>query len=168
MSNNPLAARPLIAEPVRDRELRIVRVFNAPRALVFKAWTEPEHLSHWMAPHGMSIVIYELDLRPGGYWRKCMRTPQGKEYWRSGVYREIVEPERLVFTYITDDVHSTLDNETVITITFDDLGNRTRMNFHQAFFSSVAERDAHAFGWGQALERLQTRIAVVQLAAPNS
>ena len=81
-----------------ERVLAIERIFDAPPSLVFKAWTDPQHLVHWYGPRGFTLPSCKLDLRPGGAWRSCMLSPEGREHWVRGVFREIVEPERLVFT----------------------------------------------------------------------
>jgi uncharacterized protein YndB with AHSA1/START domain len=88
---------------VAEREVVITRVFDAPRGLVFKAWTDPEHMARWWGPTGFTNTICELDARVGGAWRIVMRSPAGIEYPCGGVYREIVERERLVFTNIATD-----------------------------------------------------------------
>jgi uncharacterized protein YndB with AHSA1/START domain len=80
-----------------DREIVITRVFDAPRERVWRAFTEVEHLKHWWGPKGFAWVSARLDLRPGGVFHYCMRSPQGQEMWGKFVYREIVPPERLVF-----------------------------------------------------------------------
>src|SRR4051794_38412563 len=69
-------------------ELFITRVFDAPRERVFEAWTKPEHLVHWSAPNGYTMPHCEGELRPGGQWRCCMRSPEGVDLWLGGVYRE--------------------------------------------------------------------------------
>ena len=79
-----------------DRELVVTRVFDAPRALVFAAFTTPELLKRWYGPDGWSMVICEIDLRTGGAWRFVSRRPNGKEVGQHGIYREIVAPERIV------------------------------------------------------------------------
>ena len=82
-----------------DREIVMTRVFDAPRRLVFEAWTNPEHLPHWMlGPEGWTMPVCEIDLRPGGAWRFVWRHADGNEMEMRGVYREIVPPERLVST----------------------------------------------------------------------
>jgi uncharacterized protein YndB with AHSA1/START domain len=78
-------------------EFSITRVFQAPRALVFKAWTEPERLRQWWGPKGFSFVVAKVDLRPDGLFHYCMRSPDGREMWGKFVFREIVAPERLAF-----------------------------------------------------------------------
>jgi len=79
-----------------DREIVITRVFNAPRELVWKAWTERERLMQWFGPKGFTMRVATLDLRPGGVFHYCLRSPDGKDMWGKFVYREIVAPERIV------------------------------------------------------------------------
>jgi uncharacterized protein YndB with AHSA1/START domain len=144
---------------VQDRVLLFTRVFDAPRRLVFRAWTDPKQLVQWFGPEGFSVAFLEMDVRPGGAWRKCMRSPEGKDYWRRGVYLEVVEPERLVFTYISDDPVSDPEHETVVTILFEDQGAKTLMTFRQEEFESVAARDSHNFGWTSCMERFAAYVA---------
>jgi len=139
--------------PSPDRVLLFTRVFDAPRSLVFRAWTDPKQLVKWFAPQGFSVAFLEMDLRPGGAWRKCMRSPEGVEYWRHGTYIEVVEPERLVFTYVSDDPASDPDHETIVTMIFEDQGATTLMTFRQQEFESAAARDSHQFGWGSCMDR---------------
>ncbi len=80
------------------QELVITRVFDAPRELVWKAWTEPEYFKRWWGPKNFTAPVCKIDLRVGGKYLNCMRSPEGKEYWGTGVYLEIVPPERLVYT----------------------------------------------------------------------
>lgn len=90
-----------------EREIVVTHVFDAPRALVFKAWTDPKHLMHWWGPRVFTNPICESDARVGGAWRIVMRSPDGVDYPGGGVYLEIVEPERLVFTNNrTDKAHA--------------------------------------------------------------
>ena len=82
-----------------DREIRMTRVFDAPRRLVFEAWTSPKHLPHWMlGPEGWTMPVCEIDLRPGGAWHFVWRRADGTEMGMRGVYKEIKPPERLVCT----------------------------------------------------------------------
>ena len=83
-----------------DREIVVTRVFDAPRALVFKLWTDPEHLAHWWGLNGFTITNYEMDVRLGGVWRFVMHGPNGVDYQNKVVYREVVEPERLVYSHV--------------------------------------------------------------------
>jgi uncharacterized protein YndB with AHSA1/START domain len=82
-----------------DREIVVTRIFNAPRRLVFEAWTSPQHLPHWMlGPAGWTMPVCEIDLRPGGAWHFVWRNAGGQEMDMRGSYREVVPPERLVST----------------------------------------------------------------------
>jgi uncharacterized protein YndB with AHSA1/START domain len=86
-----------------DREILVTRRFNAPRALVWKAWTQPAYLARWWGPQGWTLPVCNVDLRPGGKWQYCMAGPQGEESCGLAIYHEIVEPERLVYTdYFAD------------------------------------------------------------------
>jgi len=90
------------AAHANDRVLIIERAFAAPRDLVFKMWTVREHVSRWLAPRGFTITQSDADVRPGGAWRSCMRSPEGVDHCVGGVYRDVVENERLVFTHAWD------------------------------------------------------------------
>jgi uncharacterized protein YndB with AHSA1/START domain len=155
----PKAAKAGAAADTRDRELVFSRVFDAPRSVVFRAWTDPQQVAKWWGPQGFSVAFLEMDVRPGGAWRKCMRSPESVDYWRRGVYREVVEPERLVFTYISDDPASDPGHETIVTVIFADHGAKTLMTFRQAEFESVAARDSHQGGWSSCMERFAAYLA---------
>jgi uncharacterized protein YndB with AHSA1/START domain len=145
-----------------DRALVMSRVFDAPRSLVFKAWTEREHMSRWCAPAGFTITHSEGDIRPGGAWRSCMRSPDGVDHWVSGVYREIVQDKRLVFTHAWDGEDGKPGHETLVTITFEDQAGKTKMNFHQAVFKSSRSRDGHEGGWAETFDRLEEYLKKLQ------
>ena len=125
-----------------------------PRELVFKVWTERDHLIHWCAPHNFIVPFAEGDLRPGGIWRSCLRSPDGTDHWVQGIYREIIEPERLVFTHVWVDGDGKPGHETIVTITLAEQDGKTIMTFHQAVFASIAARDGHRGGWSESLDRL--------------
>lgn len=142
-----------------ERELVITRDFAAPRRLVFKVWTEPEHLMRWLGPKGFTTTVLNNELRPGGAYRRHMRSPEGADHWLQGVYREIVEPERLVFTWAWEDEHGRPGHETLVTVTFEDLDGKTRLTLRQAIFESLTARDAHQSGWSSTMERLAEYLA---------
>ncbi len=146
------SARPEPLEGQSGRELVVTRVFDAPRRLVFKLWVEPEHAARWWAPQECVLVSCEMDVRPGGAWRRGMRTPNGGVVWKQGVYREIVEPERLVFTYADEDIQGMPGHETLVTVTFAEEDGKTRLTLRQVLFDTVEARDGHRAGWTSALE----------------
>ena len=135
-----------------ERELFITRVFDAPRDLVFRAWAEPERMTRWAGPRGFTMTSCEMDPRPGGTFNFCMRSPEGTDHRVRGVYREIVVPERLVYTWAWLDENGMPGHETLITVTFADHGAKTKLTLHQALFESVTARDLHYGGWDSALD----------------
>ena len=141
-------------------ELVITRIFSAPRQLVWKAWSDRTMMPQWMGPRGFQACNMEGEFRPGGYWRACLRPDDGSEsLWQGGVYREIVEPERLVFTFAWDGDDGQPENEMLITITFEEQNGKTKMNFHQTGFRSVEQRDGHRGGWTSTFDRLDEFLA---------
>jgi uncharacterized protein YndB with AHSA1/START domain len=154
------------SEPSEGRVLNMTRVFDAPRSLVFQAWTRKEHIDRWLAPRGFTIPFSEGDLRPGGHWRCCMVSLQGAEHWLSGTYREIIENELLVFTHAWEE-DSKRGHETLVTVRFADHGGKTRVTFQQATFASVESRDGHAGGWGECLDILADYLATLRVQAAS-
>ncbi len=146
-------------------EILITRVFDAPRQRVFEAWTQTGHLARWFGPRDFTAPVIEADVRRGGAWRICIRSPEGTEYWMHGVYREVAPPERLVFTHIWEEGHGAAGHETLVTLTFEDVGGRTRMTFHKAVLVSVAERNAQHAGWSECLDRLDDYVKGLQAGA---
>ena len=122
-----------------DCEIRLTRLFDAPRRLVFEAMTKPEHIKRWwgILDKGYSVPVCEVDLRPGGAWRSVARTPKGQLVAFYGVYREIAPPDRLVFTEIFEQFP---DTESVVTAVFTDESGKTRLTV-TALYPSVEVRD---------------------------
>jgi uncharacterized protein YndB with AHSA1/START domain len=145
-------------QPVH-RPVVITRTFDAPRERVFAAWTDPAQAARWMGPHGFTTISCEMDVRPGGQWRRSMRSPAGTEFCKSGVYREVVAPERLVITYADEDAAGNTGPETVVTVTFAEVGGKTELTLHHAFLATVALRQSHHQGWTGSLERLAGHLA---------
>ena len=157
-----MAATSSVVTESSDRELVLTRIFDAPRSLVFKAWTEPQHLARWWGPRGFSVVSCEMDPRTGGSYRFHMRGPDGNDHWPQGVFREITEPERFVASWCwTDADGKPRQPETVLTVTFDAIGDQTKLTLHQSVFESVTARDAHGEGWGSSLDCLAEYLATV-------
>jgi uncharacterized protein YndB with AHSA1/START domain len=148
------------------RSLTITRIFDAPRALVFEAWTKEKHLSRWCAPKGITIPFSEGEIRPGGAWRSCMRMPDGTDCWLSGVYREVVPNDLLVFTHAWEE-NGQRGHETVVTVRFADHDGKTKLTFHQALFDSVASRNGHKGGWTECLDNLAELLSVLKSKTKN-
>jgi uncharacterized protein YndB with AHSA1/START domain len=137
-------------------ELVISRVFDAPRALVFKVWTDPKHVAQWWGPIGFTTTIQVMDVRPGGHWRYTMRGPDGNDYPFDGAYLEVDEPERLVFD---GTIHGDVKQGVWTEVTFAEQGGKTRVTVRQVFsFESAATRGA-PIGWNQQLDRLTEYMA---------
>lgn len=136
-------------------ELTIARVFAAPRSLIFKVWTQPEHFARWLGPKDFTAIACQMNVQVGGIYRACIRSPEGADHWMQGVYREVIEPERLVFTFAWEDETNQPKHETLVTVTFTEQDNQTLMTFHQAIFESVESRDAHHSGWSECFDRLE-------------
>ena len=121
-----------------NREIVMSRLLNAPRELVFKAWTEPNHVAQWWGPNGFTNTIHQMEVKPGGVWRFIMHGPDGRDYPNKIVFIEVVKPERLVYRHAGDD-----DTERVnfhVTVTFEKQGDKTRLTMRMVF-ESAAERD---------------------------
>ena len=143
------------ASKSEERALVMTRTFDAPRALVFEAWTERQHLERWQgAPQGFTVTVEQSDIRPGGAFRICMRSPEGEDHWLQGVYREVVAPERLVFTHTWLDAERKPTTETLVTITFAERGGKTDLTLSQSGFKSEESRAGHEGGWASTFDRL--------------
>ena len=155
-----------------QHELHITRVFDAPRELVWKMWTDPEHMKHWAGPRQFEARDIENDPRTGGKWRLCLHTDgfdvgDGElkkfDLWQGGENVEVVEPERLVYTFKWDQNPGLSSNvETVITITLEEHDGKTTMDFRQAFFATAGDRDGHMRGWNSSFDKLQDYLGEVQ------
>ncbi|MBX9614812.1 MAG: SRPBCC domain-containing protein [Caulobacteraceae bacterium] len=137
--------------------LEMERAFDAPHALVWAAWTRPEMRVCWMGPVEWPMLSGTNDLRPGGLWRACLGSITTDDViWQGGMYREVVEPERLVFTFRWDESQEEgPPAETLVTVLLHELPNgRTRMEFTQEGLKSEASLDSHAGGWASTFDRL--------------
>ena len=129
---------------------------------MFRALTEAEQLMKWWGPKGFTVPEATLDLRPGGAWRTIMRAPDGRDHVVSGVYREIVPPSRLVFTWGWTD--GPRNHENVVTIELFEVPDGTRLELHQALFESTDSRDQHQRGWTGCFDCLEEALAAGVLA----
>src|ERR1700730_5880764 len=150
---------PRAEAPKADLELVITRIFDAPRELVFKAWSEPDRAMRWWGPQGFTTAHCEMDVRPGGAYRVCMRSPEGTEHWQRGICREVVESERLDFTLVRVGAQGKPRDANVVTGPFAAHGAKTSSPLPQAVFETVTARDLHQGGWASALECLAEYLA---------
>ena len=138
-----------------DREIVTTRVMDAPRELVFKAWTDPDHLVHWWGPKGFTNTFHEFDLKPGGVWRFVMHGPDGGDYQNESVFVEIVKPERIVFHHVSAPQFQ-------VTVTLAEQAGKTKLTWCM-LFESVAECDkVKRFAVAaneQNLDRLEAQLA---------
>jgi uncharacterized protein YndB with AHSA1/START domain len=153
-----------------DRELVITRLLHAPRELVFEVFTNPDHVSKWWGPSGFTNTLLVLDLRPGGEWRHIMHGPDGTDYPNRSVFKEIVRPERLVFTH-----GKGLENDPdmfLATVTFEARGSKTmltmRMLFNTAAELKKVVTEYHAIeGGNQNMDRLEAYLVRFNLKIIN-
>jgi len=108
-----------------DRELVISRILNAPRELVWKVWTEPEHIAKWWGPNGFTNTIIEMDVRTGGKWLHTMHGPDGTDYPNEAVFTEVIKPERLVYVHAAP--------KFTATVTFEEQYNKTKITMSMVF-----------------------------------
>jgi uncharacterized protein YndB with AHSA1/START domain len=153
------------------QEVVITRVLAAPRDLVFKAWLDREQVVRWWGPKGFTIPFCELDPRPGGAFHYCMRSAEGRDYWVRGTYREIVEPERIVFTDgMVDETGKAVHPshygmseawpmEVRTSIDFTEADGRTTITLRMNVARAVAERDGVVEGWNESFDRLAEHLA---------
>lgn len=148
------------------REVVITREFDAPREAVFRAWTDPEQLGHWFAPRGCTAEFRTLEVRVGGAFHSGIKMSNGHGCWCKGEYRELVAPERIVFTMaVVDEDGAAIDSsetgmdrqwprETTVTVTLAEVGGETRLTLHQAGEESIAERTWVLACWLEMFDRL--------------
>jgi uncharacterized protein YndB with AHSA1/START domain len=159
-------------KPLVGRELVLTRTFDAPRSLVFKAWIDPKHLAQWWGPKGFTNPVCDMDVRPGGAIRIVMRAPDDApaqfrgDHPMTGVFREIVEPERLVITTAVDDADGNRVLEVLNTVTFVEHNGKTTLTMHARVVIATAQAAGMLagmeMGWTQSLERLGALVGRVR------
>jgi uncharacterized protein YndB with AHSA1/START domain len=162
-----MTAKSSPAKKPTERELVITRDFDAPRELVWKAWTEPEHFKSWMGPKGFTTPVCKIDLRVGGEYLYSMRSPEGQDFWSKGVFREIVPPERLVMTASRADKEGNIvpgmsgdwPLETQITVTFEEHNGKTKLTLKHAGMPAGKNRDMAGAGWSESFDKLAEYLA---------
>jgi uncharacterized protein YndB with AHSA1/START domain len=153
------------AKPV-ERELVITRDFDVPREQVWKAWTDPERLKRWWGPKGFTSPVSKIDLRVGGAYLNCMRSREGRDFWSTGVYREIVEPALLVYTDSFADEKGTVvpaahygmvgdwPLKLLVTVTFEEEGGRTKMTLRHVGLPAGTMSELCEAGWKESFDKL--------------
>lgn len=149
-----------------NQELLITHLFDAPRELVFSAWTDPEQLKHWYAPDGCTIAFKSIAVKVGGEFHSCIHDPVHGPCWIKGIYQEVVAPERLVFSMILsneqgDNVNATDAGKSedwpqalVTTVTFAAIGNQTKVTLHQTVAEEEAKKTGAYQSWFSMFDRL--------------
>jgi uncharacterized protein YndB with AHSA1/START domain len=155
---------------VNTQELTITRTFDAPRQLVWKAWTDPELYKKWWGPSHFTCPAARLDLRVGGQWLSCMRSPDGQDFWSTGFYREIMPHDRLVYTDSFADEHGNIvpashygmpdmPLEMLVTITLAEQGGQTVMTLVHSGLSADEHGANAQEGWSQSFDKLAAALA---------
>jgi uncharacterized protein YndB with AHSA1/START domain len=147
-------------------ELVITRVFDAPVELVWQAWTDPEHFKHWWGPKHFTAPFCEMDFRVGGKYLNSMRSPEGRDYWSTGVYQEIIPLKRIVYTDSFADENGNVvpatyygfgadfPLETVVTVTFEDQAGKTLMTLRHVGMPLGETAEQAGEGWRQSFDKL--------------
>jgi uncharacterized protein YndB with AHSA1/START domain len=156
-------AKTATAENIADREIVITRVFDAPRELVWDAWTDPKQVVKWWGPRGFSTTIHEVDVRPGGVWKQTMHGPDGTDYPSKIVFIEVLKPERIVYS-MSGGKKGQQPHDFEATWTFEAEGKRTRLTLRMLFASvevrGYVEKAYGAIeGGNQTLDRLREHLA---------
>ena len=150
----------------------VTRIFNAPRELVWKAWTDPEYVMQWWGPKGFTTPVCKMDFRVGGKFLCCMRSPDGQEFWNAGEYHEIVPHEKIVSSMYFADAqgnkveaseygieHEAIADAYDVTM-FEDLGDgRTRLTFIGNEPMESAKESGQLEGWNQILDKVADVLA---------
>jgi uncharacterized protein YndB with AHSA1/START domain len=136
--------------------LTLKRRFKAPPAKVFAAWTDPEKVKHWMGPGQVQVEYAECDSRVGGRYRWLMKSPEGNEFDVSGIFREIVANQKLVFTWAWK---TAPERESLVTVLFQPDGDGTLLTLTHEQFADEESRDGHKDGWTAALDKLEKLFA---------
>jgi uncharacterized protein YndB with AHSA1/START domain len=150
-----------------ENELVITRIFDAPRELVWKAWTEPNYATKWWGPKDFTAPVCKIDLGVGGKYLFCMRSPDGKDYWSTGVYKEIVENESLVCTDCFADEDGNIvpathygmvgdfPLEMLVTVTFEEQEGKTKMTLKHIGMPFGEMGDMAGQGWNESFDKLE-------------
>lgn len=154
----------------QTQDLVIERVFDAPVERVWEAWTDPEQMKKWWGPKDFTAPTVEIDLKEGGKYLNSMRSPDGQEFWSTGVYREVVPMEKLVVTdsfadeqgNVVPGAHYGMPDfplETELTVTFEDQGGKTKLTLRHAGMPAGEQGSQAEAGWNESLDKLAASLA---------
>jgi uncharacterized protein YndB with AHSA1/START domain len=167
-----------MTEETKKPELVITRTLNAPRALVFKMWTQAEHLAHWWGPKGFELIVKKLDFKPGGEFHYVMKAANGHEMWGKFIYREILEPEKIIFVNcFSDEAGNSIRSpfmptwplEILNTLTFEEQDGKTTLTIAGGPINAT-EEEMEAFranmagmgqGFGGTFDKLEEYLATL-------
>ncbi|MDW7733634.1 MAG: SRPBCC domain-containing protein [Methanolobus sp.] len=152
-----------------ENELVIKRIFDAPRELLWKTWTEPEGVMHWWGPKGFTSPTCKIDFRVGGSYLFCMRSPDGQDFWSTGVYREIVPMEKIVATDSFADENGNVVSasyygmsgewplELLVTSRFEEQDSKTKFTLNHSGISGISDTDRTNMeqGWNESFDKLE-------------
>jgi uncharacterized protein YndB with AHSA1/START domain len=158
MAKSP-AEKPVAGSSDAGRSLSMTRRFAAPREAVFAAWTDPAAIARWIGPRSIKAEVKSMVAKPGGTYRIAMHGSDGRIMNVGGVYREVVPPERLVFTWAWEDDAGKPGHETLVTLTFRANGGATEMTLLHERFDDKATRDHHGEGWKGSFDKLEEVLA---------
>lgn len=147
------------------KNIIIRRLLDAPRELVFEAWTDPNHLAHWYGPYGFTITNLGMAVKEGGSWKFIMHGPDGRDYPNKIIFIEVVKPERLVYRHAGDDETEPVSFH--VTVTFEKVGDKTKLTMHSVFESAEdldrVEREYGAIEGGkQTISRLAAYLLTIK------
>lgn len=156
-----------------EKELVLTRDLDAPREVVWKAWTDPDMFMQWWGPKGFTTPVSKIDLRKGGEYFNCMRAPDGQDFCSKGVYMDVVEPERLVMTDSFADkegnkvaatyyeMGAEFPMEMQIKVTFEEQSGKTKLILKHSDVSSISEAELKDMqqGWDESLDKLAELLA---------
>lgn len=149
-----------------DREIKITRIFKAPRDLVFDVWTNPKHVVHWWGPDGFTNTIHEMDVKPGGVWRFMMHGPDGVDYPNRIVFTKVVKPELLEYLHGSDVEDD--PKQFHVTVNFKAVGKTTEITMRMVFKTKqerdfVVEKYGAIEGNRQTMNRLEAYLSKLEL-----
>jgi uncharacterized protein YndB with AHSA1/START domain len=157
-------------EAPAERELVITRVFDAPHERVWKAWTDPERVKHWWGPKNFTAPVCKIDLRVGGASLYCMRSPEGQDYWSTGVYREVVPLDRIICTDSFADekgnpvpashygMGGDWPSQLLVTVTFEEQKGKTKFTLRHSGIPAD-QRELCSAGWNESFDKLAETLA---------